>query len=78
MAVILTVPPYAAGQYGCVILRLTLTYPCTYSLMSMLLIFILSWDPLEKDCWYTNDNEAQRLAWQVRHPSLPNSAYYLG
>ncbi|KAL0572639.1 hypothetical protein V5O48_009325 [Marasmius crinis-equi] len=23
------------------------------------------WDPLEKDCWYTNDNRGQRIAWQV-------------
>ncbi|KAF9254048.1 hypothetical protein L218DRAFT_968485, partial [Marasmius fiardii PR-910] len=23
------------------------------------------WDPLEKDCWYTNSNRAQRIAWQV-------------
>ncbi|KAK7030181.1 hypothetical protein R3P38DRAFT_3266949 [Favolaschia claudopus] len=23
------------------------------------------WDPLEQDCWYTNDNRGQRIAWQV-------------
>ncbi|KAF7376978.1 hypothetical protein MSAN_00115700 [Mycena sanguinolenta] len=23
------------------------------------------WDPLEEDCWYTNDNRSQRIAWQV-------------
>ncbi|KIK63349.1 hypothetical protein GYMLUDRAFT_41075 [Collybiopsis luxurians FD-317 M1] len=23
------------------------------------------WDPLERDCWYKNDNISQRLAWQV-------------
>ncbi|KAF9260000.1 hypothetical protein L218DRAFT_947097 [Marasmius fiardii PR-910] len=23
------------------------------------------WDPLVQDCWYTNDNRAQRIAWQV-------------
>ncbi|KAJ7806781.1 hypothetical protein B0H14DRAFT_2301779, partial [Mycena olivaceomarginata] len=23
------------------------------------------WDPLEKDCWYTNDDRSQRIAWQV-------------
>ncbi|KZV65579.1 hypothetical protein PENSPDRAFT_689741 [Peniophora sp. CONT] len=38
-ALAITVPPYAAGQYG--------------------------WDPLVKDCWYTNDNQQQRLAWQI-------------
>ncbi|KAJ6583489.1 hypothetical protein DFH09DRAFT_1435958 [Mycena vulgaris] len=35
----LTVPPYAAKQYG--------------------------WDPLVKDCWYSNDNPKERLAWQI-------------
>ncbi|VDC07999.1 unnamed protein product [Peniophora sp. CBMAI 1063] len=39
MALAITIPPYAAGQYG--------------------------WDPLVKDCWYTNDNQQQRLAWQI-------------
>lgn len=24
------------------------------------------WDPLLGDCWYTNDDRARRLAWQVR------------
>ncbi|KAK1223056.1 hypothetical protein PQX77_014055 [Marasmius sp. AFHP31] len=23
------------------------------------------WDPLEKDCWYTNDNRGERIAWQA-------------
>jgi hypothetical protein len=23
------------------------------------------WDPLEQDCWYTNDDRSQRIAWQV-------------
>ena len=23
------------------------------------------WDPLVRDCWYTNDNQQQRLAWQI-------------
>ncbi|KAF8139343.1 hypothetical protein K438DRAFT_1785761 [Mycena galopus ATCC 62051] len=23
------------------------------------------WDPLEKDCWYTNDDRSQRIAWQI-------------
>ncbi|KAJ7890113.1 hypothetical protein B0H14DRAFT_2336512, partial [Mycena olivaceomarginata] len=23
------------------------------------------WDPLEKDCWYTNEDRSQRIAWQV-------------
>ncbi|KAJ7730423.1 hypothetical protein B0H16DRAFT_1585042 [Mycena metata] len=23
------------------------------------------WDPLEQDCWYTNDNRSQRIAWQI-------------
>jgi len=23
------------------------------------------WDPLERDCWYKNDNKIQRLAWQI-------------
>ncbi|KAJ7694824.1 hypothetical protein B0H17DRAFT_902867, partial [Mycena rosella] len=35
----LTVPPYAAKQYG--------------------------WDPLVEDCWYSNDNQKERLAWQI-------------
>ncbi|KAJ7176998.1 hypothetical protein C8R46DRAFT_989178 [Mycena filopes] len=35
----LTVPPYAAKQYG--------------------------WDPLVQDCWYSNDNPKERLAWQI-------------
>ncbi|KAI0685276.1 hypothetical protein BC835DRAFT_533554 [Cytidiella melzeri] len=39
LALAITVPPYAAKQYG--------------------------WDPLVQDCWYTNDNRSQRLAWQI-------------
>ncbi|VDB86915.1 unnamed protein product [Peniophora sp. CBMAI 1063] len=39
MALVVTIPPYAASQYG--------------------------WDPLDKDCWYTNNNYQQRLAWQI-------------
>ncbi|ESK86570.1 hypothetical protein Moror_9798 [Moniliophthora roreri MCA 2997] len=23
------------------------------------------WDPLEQDCWYTNDNRTERIVWQV-------------
>ncbi|KAI0338337.1 hypothetical protein BDW22DRAFT_706151 [Trametopsis cervina] len=38
-ALAITVPPYAAKQYG--------------------------WDPLVQDCWYTNDNQRERLAWQI-------------
>jgi hypothetical protein len=29
------------------------------------------WDPLEKDCWYTNEDRSQRIAWQV------GSSYHL-
>jgi hypothetical protein len=29
------------------------------------------WDPLEEDCWYTNDDMSQRRAWQV------GSSYHL-
>ncbi|EIM79404.1 uncharacterized protein STEHIDRAFT_116593 [Stereum hirsutum FP-91666 SS1] len=39
MSILLTIPPYATGQYG--------------------------WDPLLGDCWYTNDDRARRLAWQL-------------
>ncbi|KAJ7582057.1 hypothetical protein C8J56DRAFT_243398 [Mycena floridula] len=39
IALCLTVPPYAAKQYG--------------------------WDPLVQDCWYSNDNQKERLAWQI-------------
>ncbi|KAJ8514376.1 hypothetical protein ONZ45_g8086 [Pleurotus djamor] len=39
LAMILVIPPYAAGQYG--------------------------WDPLEQDCWYTNDNRKHRIIWQI-------------
>ncbi|KAJ7196631.1 hypothetical protein GGX14DRAFT_403093 [Mycena pura] len=35
----LTVPPYAAKQYG--------------------------WNPLAQDCFYSNENQKQRLAWQI-------------
>ncbi|KAL0568958.1 hypothetical protein V5O48_013012 [Marasmius crinis-equi] len=38
-ALCLTVPPYAAKQYG--------------------------WDPLVLDCWYSNPNQKERLAWQI-------------
>ncbi|KAJ7792571.1 hypothetical protein B0H14DRAFT_3562786 [Mycena olivaceomarginata] len=35
----LTVPPYAAKQYG--------------------------WNPLAQDCWYSSENQTERLAWQI-------------
>ncbi|KAJ6486266.1 hypothetical protein DFH09DRAFT_390112 [Mycena vulgaris] len=35
----LTVPPYAAKQYG--------------------------WNPLAQDCWYSSENQKERLAWQI-------------
>ncbi|KAJ6574221.1 hypothetical protein B0H19DRAFT_935020 [Mycena capillaripes] len=35
----LTVPPYAANQYG--------------------------WNLLAQDCWYSNENQKERLAWQI-------------
>ncbi|KAJ7323990.1 hypothetical protein DFH08DRAFT_640179, partial [Mycena albidolilacea] len=35
----LTVPPYAAKQYG--------------------------WNPLAQDCWYSSENQQERLAWQI-------------
>lgn len=62
MSVILTVPAYAAGQYGCVIPSRSHANCCLCRSFS----WRARWDPLEKDCWYTNDNKAQRLAWQVR------------
>ncbi|KAF4593611.1 hypothetical protein EYR40_008399 [Pleurotus pulmonarius] len=39
ISVALTVPPYAAHQYG--------------------------WDPLERVCWYTNDDKHERVIWQM-------------
>lgn len=59
MALILVVPPYALGQYGCDIPIFFKTY----------LVLIqspnVSWDPLFEDCWYTNSNLGARIAWQV-------------
>ncbi|KAK7043180.1 hypothetical protein VNI00_008534 [Paramarasmius palmivorus] len=46
-----------------------------YLIISALLTIVLvvppyaagqyGWDPLEKDCWYTNDNRHERIIWQV-------------
>lgn len=34
------------------------------------LLHLRSWDPLVLDCWYSNANQKERLAWQVSHSNL--------
>lgn len=64
MSVALTVPAYAAGQYGYVLLTILRDL---HSLSVSWLSFVgIRWDPLELGCWYTSSNMSQRLAWQVR------------
>ncbi|KAJ7785438.1 hypothetical protein B0H14DRAFT_3506912 [Mycena olivaceomarginata] len=43
---------------GSIILSLVLTVP-PYALKQY------GWDPLVEDCWYSNDDPKQRLAWQI-------------
>ncbi|KAJ7208808.1 hypothetical protein C8J57DRAFT_1503447 [Mycena rebaudengoi] len=43
---------------GSMILALALTVP-PYALKQY------GWDPLVQDCWYSNDNPQERLAWQI-------------
>lgn len=57
-ALAITVPPYAAKQYGHVPFLLFSSITLTHGHNR--------WDPLVQDCWYTNDNQRERLAWQVR------------
>ncbi|KAJ7864078.1 hypothetical protein B0H13DRAFT_2353853 [Mycena leptocephala] len=45
-------------RWGSVILSLALTVP-PYALKQY------GWDPLVEDCWYSNDDPKQRLAWQI-------------
>lgn len=56
MSALITIPAYAAGQYGWAVL-----FVC----FSIYLSLMHRWDRSEKDCWYTNDNRVQRLGWQV-------------
>ncbi|KAF7341484.1 hypothetical protein MVEN_01885800 [Mycena venus] len=44
--------------YGSIIISLCLTVP-PYALKQY------GWDPLVEDCWYSNDDPKQRLAWQI-------------
>lgn len=62
VSICLAVPPYANGQYGSVESR----FFCSTRLKSTNdTRCIARWDPLERDCWYTSDNQGERLAWQV-------------
>ncbi|KAF8190984.1 hypothetical protein K438DRAFT_2140016, partial [Mycena galopus ATCC 62051] len=44
--------------FGSIIISLCLTIP-PYALKQY------GWDPLVEDCWYSNDDPKQRLAWQI-------------